>query len=312
MVSIIFARPQYLWLLVTLIFLVVVHFVTVKGFRKKALTFANFEAIERVTGNIQLSENYLILFLMGFSFIFLIFSAAGTTFVFETESSDSDFVLAIDTSVSMTANDFEPNRLEAAKQAALSFLNYTGGNTKIGLVTFSSATFVESTLTDDYFSLSEKIKNINVRKGGGTNLGEAVTTSSNLLLTSQNGRSIILLTDGRGNVGLPLEEAVTYATLNLATVYTIGIGTEEGGEIINGSDVLLTVDDDTLKQIAEATGGKYYEARTNEDINKAYFEIADFKNKLVSRDLSMPLLVLALFFLTFTWGMLNMRYRTIP
>lgn len=212
----------------------------------------------------------------------------------------------------MTADDFEPNRLEAAKEAALSFLNYTGVDTKVGLISFSSTTFVETPLTEDEFTLSEEIRNLNVRKGGGTNLGEAITTGTNLLLNSDKGRSIILLTDGRGNVGLPLEEAINYATLNLVNVHTIGIGTEGGGEIIEGSDVLLKVDEGTLREIADSTGGAFYNATTKEEVNKAYFEIADFKKKLVSKDLSMFLLVLALFILTFTWGMLNMRFRTIP
>lgn len=312
MTDVIFARPSYLWLLVTLIFLVVVHFVTVKGFRKKALSFANFEAIERVTGRIQLSQNYLILFLMGFSFVFLIFSAAGTTLIFEAESTDSDFVLAIDVSASMTANDFEPNRLEAAKSAALSFINYTKGDTKKALITFSSTIFVETPLTDDEFTLTEEIKSLNIRKGGGTNIGEAITTGTNLLLNSDKGRAIVLLTDGRGNVGLPLEEAINYAVLNLVSVHTIGVGTEEGGEIIEGSDVLLKVDENTLQEIADSTGGVFYKATTKEEVDQAYSEISDFKKKLISKDLSMVLLILALVTLTFTWGMLNIRFRTIP
>ena len=246
------------------------------------------------------------------SFILLIFSAAGTTLLFETESNDSDFILAIDVSASMIADDFEPNRLEAAKEAALSFLNYTKGDTKTGLIAFSSTTFVESILTEDEFTLSGKIRDLNVMKGGGTNIGEAVTTSVNLLLNSNNGRSIILLTDGRGNVGLPLEDAVNFALLNLVTIHTIGIGTETGGEIIEGSDVLLKVDEDTLSNIASSTGGKYYNPTTNEEISQAYFEIAGFKNKLISRDLTMPLLLLALLVLTFTWGVLNLRFRTVP
>lgn len=312
MVSVVFIRPMYLWLLLIIIFLVVVHFITVNWFRKKAVSFANFEAIERVTGSVQISQNFLILFMMVFSFVLLIFSAAGTTFVYEGQGTDSDYVLTIDTSSSMSANDLEPSRIEAAKEAALNFVNYTNADTKFGLITFSSVSVVENGLNDNHDVLKEKISDIGIRSVGGTNLGEAITTSVNLLLNSDKGKTIVLLTDGRGNIGSPLDEAVNYAILNVVTIHTIAVGTLEGGNIINGTDILLKVDEGTLKDIADPTGGMYYKAESKEDLNRAYKEIANLKTKLISRDISLYLLLAALIVLTFTWGILNLRFRTIP
>lgn len=312
MVSVVFIRPTYLWLLLIIIFLVVVHFITVHWFRKKALSFANFEAIERVTGNVQISQNFLILFMMVFSFALLIFSAAGTTFVYEGQGTDSDYVLVIDTSASMSANDMEPSRMEAAKEAALNFVNYTNADTKFGLITFSSVSVVENGLNDNHDVLKEKIASIDVRKVGGTNLGEAITTSVNILLNSDKSRTVVLLTDGRGNIGFPLEEALNYAILNVATIHTIAVGTLEGGSIINATDVLLKIDEDTLKTVADSTGGMYYRAKSKDDLNKAYAEIANLKTKLISKDISLHLLLAALIVLTFTWAALNLRFRTIP
>ena len=284
---------------------------TMRGVKKKALSFANFAAIERATGRNLIAQNFLILFFMIVTFILLILSAAGMTAIFETDASNFDFVLAIDTSASMAATDFQPNRLEAAKVSASEFLNYTGTDAKTGLLTFSSTSFVETQLTSDKNILLDKIEGLNVRKGGGTDIGEAITTGANMLLNSQNGRSLIILTDGQGNIG-QLEEAVNYAINNLVTVHTIAIGTEGGGEIFEGSDVLLKADTSSLEGISKATNGRSYKAENNTELSKSYEEIVALQRKTVSRDLSLYLLIVALMLMTFLWGVLNTKYRTIP
>jgi len=246
--------------------------------------------------------------------ICMIFSAAGTSLVFETETSSIDFVLSLDASSSMAATDLSPTRFEAAKQAALGFLDHVGGDVQVGLLTFASGSFVEQGVTGELVILREKISSLGIRRGGGTDLGEAITTAVNLLLTSpeDEGRALILLTDGRGNIGVPVSDAITYAQTNLVAVHTIAVGTEEGGVLAEGSDVLFRVDTSLLEDIAESTGGTFHRALTNDDLNQAYEDIAALQTQLVSRDLSLTLLVISLALLVFLWAVLNTKYRTIP
>lgn len=308
--QIIFLRPLYLWLLLSIVFLIIIHFFTVRGLKRKALAFANFEALERATGRALLSHNLLILFVMVAVFILFILSAAGMTIIVNTEASNFDYVLALDTSASMAAGDLLPNRLEVAKSAASGFVN-ASRDADFGLVSFSSTAFVEQTLTRDTNVIASKLSGIQVRKGGGTDLGEALVTSVNLLQESEDGKAVILLTDGRSNIGLPLQEAVGYAVENLVVVHTIAVGTSAGGQI-EGTDVVLKLDENVLQDIAENTGGSYYEAENPEELSIAYQEIAAISLKNVSRDFSMYLLIAGLMLLTFLWGILNTQFRTLP
>ncbi|PIN68405.1 hypothetical protein COV94_04830, partial [Candidatus Woesearchaeota archaeon CG11_big_fil_rev_8_21_14_0_20_57_5] len=115
-------NPRFLWLLLSIPLLVLSHIIALRIVRKKALAFANFEAIERVTGKRVVSRNTGVLVVRSVVFCMLILSAAGPVLWRYGVTESTTTVLAIDASASMLADDFSPNRLEAAKQAALMFL----------------------------------------------------------------------------------------------------------------------------------------------------------------------------------------------
>jgi Ca-activated chloride channel family protein len=318
MITLKFTNPYYLWLLISIPFLIITHFFVLGYLNRRAVKFANFEAIKRVTGakfelkNAKtLSKNELLLFVRILVLLFLIISIAGPVLWYIGQSSEFDFIIAIDASSSMLADDFNPYRLDAARKASSLFVNELKAKTKIGIVSFAGTSFVEQDLTDNLKKAETAINNIRIKRTGGTDIGGAITTSSNLLLREENARVIILLTDGQSTVGTPIEEAIEYANKNHITINTIGIGTKEGGTFIK-SDLLSKLDEPTLIEIAEQTGGRYYKAENQNELSKAFENISSNSQKKIPVDLSMGFIMIALALLFIEWGMINTKYRTLP
>lgn len=318
MITLIFTNPFYLWLLVSIPFLIITHFFILKYLKRRAIKFANFEAIKRVTGtkfdlkNVRaISKNRAILVIRVFVLLFLIFSIAGPILWYSGQSSEFDFVIAIDASSSMLADDFMPYRLDAARKASSLFVESLKARTRVGVVSFAGTSFVEQDLTDNLKNAEDAINSIRIKRAGGTDIGSAITTSSNILLREEKARVIILLTDGQSTVGMPVYEAIEYANKNHVTVNTIGIGTEEGGTFIKG-DLLSKLDEPTLIEIAQKTGGKYYKAENEEELAMAFDDISSSAEEKIPIDLSMGFMMISLALLFVEWGMINTKYRTLP
>jgi Ca-activated chloride channel family protein len=318
MITLIFTNPFYLWLLVSIPLLIITHFFVLGYLKRRAVKFANFEAIKRVTGtkfelkNVRtISKNMFLLIIRVFVLLFLIFSIAGPVLWYSGQSSEFDFVIAIDASSSMLADDFMPYRLDAARKASSLFVESLKAKTRVGVVSFAGTSFVELDLTDNMKKTEEAINGIRIKRVGGTDIGGAITTSSNLLLREENARVIILLTDGQSTVGTPVDEAIEYANKNHVTVNTIGIGTKEGGTFIKG-DLLSKLDEPTLIYIAQKTGGKYYKAENEGELSKAFDNISSSAEEKIPINLSMGFMMIALALLFIEWGMINTKYRTLP
>ncbi len=311
--EIVFINPIYLWFLLSVILLIILHFITLRHVKRKALKFANFEAIERVTGSEILSKNVLLLYLRLLIVICVILAAAGTTIWYSGKSSNSDYVLAIDASSSMLAEDIKPNRLEAAKSAAMTFVDTLKSRTEIAVISFSGSSFVEQELTSDLLKVKSAIRGIEVKYVGGTDILDAVVTSVDMLFKGKNLKTIILLTDGQINVG-SVDEIVDYARRNRVTTHTIGIGTSAGGQmpIGTGIGIYSKLDEDALKSIAYNTGGTYHTATSNEEFMKAYRDIITTSTVKLSFNASATLIFIALLLLLLEWFLVNTRFRTLP
>ncbi|MFH1669355.1 MAG: VWA domain-containing protein, partial [Candidatus Woesearchaeota archaeon] len=230
MASITFLNIHFIWLLFAIPLMIALHFFLLKYTRRRAVLFANFEALKRVTGSIVLSKNITLLIIRVFIILFLTLSAAGLTFWIQGPGSDFNYVIAVDASSSMLADDFAPNRLEVAKETATDFIAAISQGTKIGIVTFAGTSKVEITLTDDKGVAAKAVSEIHISSAGGTDIASAIMTASNALLSEfDKAMSIILMTDGQHTVGGPLDEGIQYAMEKHITVHTIGIATEKGG-----------------------------------------------------------------------------------
>jgi Ca-activated chloride channel family protein len=314
-----FTDPVYLWFLLSIPFLIITHMLTLKYNRNLTLKFSNFEALARISREYRLAKPYLglimntnlIILLVRVSVLLLvILSLSGTVLWYTGRTSEYDFVLTIDVSSSMSADDFSPSRIEAAKNSAMFFVNNISNDVGVGVVSFAGTTFVDRKITEKDDELRQTIENLDIKEVGGTNLGGALVSATNLLLSSHKYRVIILLTDGRGNVGVTIDEAIDYAKKNDIIVYTIGIGTGEGGNFTEGG-LTSTLDEVTLKRIADELRGKYYRAENEEELNNAYSEIANIRDLELSVELSFIFVVIAFLLLFGEWVLLNTKYRII-
>lgn len=322
MVEVTFTNPVYLWTLLLIPFIILTHIFTLRHIRTDALKFSNFDAIERVSKGaflgkpykgLFINKNIFLLFLRLVVYTLLILSVTGTTIWYVGKSSNFDFIIAIDSSISMLADDYNITRLEAAKEAAEIFVDSITGRSTIGIISFASTVFVDQEPVSDIGETKKIIRGMSIKEGGGSNIGDAIITSTNLLMNEEREKSkvIILLTDGQSNIGTPVDVAVEYAKNRGVIVHTIGMGTEEGAAFL-GLDVITKLDEDGLKDIAARTSGKYFRAESMETLKGAFEEIASFTEKRLSLDISWILLIISLAILALEWILIHTVYKTIP
>ena len=193
-----------------------------------------------------------------------------------------DIVLCLDISGSMLAQDFTPNRMEAAKNVAGQFIDQRPTD-RIGLVIFSGESFTMCPLTTDRIVLKTQLAN--VQSGlleDGTAIGSGLATGVDRLRNSPSkSKVIILLTDGENNGGLIDPNTAKEIAKSIGVkVYTIGMGTEGFAPVpvqtpagIVYQKEKVNIDEKLLTQIATETGGRYYRAKDNESLKNIYGEI---------------------------------------
>ena len=194
-----------------------------------------------------------------------------------------DIVMTMDVSGSMLAEDFKPNRLEAAKKVGAKFVDGRP-NDRIGLVVFASESYTQCPMTTDHKVLNQLMSEI---KTGiiedGTAIGDGLSIAISRLKDSDAiSKVIILLTDGVNNTGSidPISAAEIAKMFGLR-VYTIGVGTNGTApypvQDFFGNkryqQVEVNIDEDMLKQIANMTGAQYFRATDNSSLDKIYSEI---------------------------------------
>jgi Ca-activated chloride channel family protein len=205
-----------------------------------------------------------------------------------------DIVMVLDTSTSMRAEDFRPNRFEAARAVGEDFI---AGRTsdRIGLVVFAAKAYTQAPLTLDYDFLLEMMDEVEVGViEDGTAIGTALAMAVNRLKdTPAESKVIILLTDGQNNRGeLSPETAAEVAKTIGVRVYAIGVGAHGEAPFVVDHPfagrqrrmVPVEIDEDMLRAIADNTGGKYFRATNNAALKQIYDEIGELeKTKIEER-----------------------------
>ena len=281
-----FGQPYYLLLILILPLLVLWYFK--KGQNQEAtIRFSNLELISKsVIRNGKMKNMF---FIIGRLFIMLliIFALARPRLsdtIRESKTEIVDILLVIDQSSSMLAQDFKPNRLEAAKEVAKKFIKDREGD-RLGLIVFAGEPYIQCPLTRDINVLLEFTDEIEIidQEHDGTAIGMAIANSINRLRESDTkSKTIILLSDGSNNQGEldPITAAGLAAKFDIK-IYTVAAGTHGlapypvtdawGRQVIQ--KVQVDVDEESLKEIAIITGGQFFRATDNKSLLKVYEDI---------------------------------------
>lgn len=239
-----------------------------------------------------------------------------------------DIVMAIDVSSSMLARDLKPNRLSALKEVAADFIKKRP-NDRIGLVAYAAEGYTKTPITTDKDIVLNALREITYGQlEDGTAIGMGLAISVNRLKESKaKSKIIILLTDGVNNSGFIEPQTAANLAIDFGIkTYTIGLGTNGNAlsPIAYNADGSyrygmrqVEIDEDLLKSIAEATGGKYFRATDNETLEEIYDEI----NKLEKTDIEefkyykyeekfRPWILLAGALLLLEWILRNTLFRS--
>ncbi|HDR68011.1 MAG TPA: VWA domain-containing protein [Bacteroidaceae bacterium] len=327
----VFAYPVFFYLL--LIIPLMIAWYVWKGKRHTApLKLPGFENISDRIGSARIWLRHLLFVIRITAILLLIIVLARPQSAnqWETVSSEGvDIIMCLDVSGSMRAMDFKPNRLEAAKDVGIGFVNGRPDD-RFGLVVFSGESFTQCPLTTDRAVVTNFLKGVDFGMiEDGTAIGMGLATSINRLKESKaEGKVIILLTDGVNNMGDigPVTAAEIAAQFGVR-IYTIGVGSRGEapfpvqdfyGRTLT-RNMPVEIDEEVLKEVAVKTGGAYFRATDNNTLREIYRQIDQLeKTKMEVKQFSkkkeeyfpfllsaMLLLILELL-LRYTW------FRTIP
>lgn len=267
--------------------LMIYHQLTHKRLRSATIKYSDLKIVKRSarTGRSRFRFILTVFRMLAVALLIVAFARpqAGTENR-EVSSEGIDIMLALDVSGSMKAEDFKPqNRLYVAKEEIKEFVSKRVSD-RIGLVVFSASSFTQCPLTLDYgilLTFLDQVKFGMIKDG--TAIGMALANGINRLRESPSkSKVIILLTDGVNNAGQidPLTAAGIAKTMGVK-IYTIGVG-KPGNAMYPIDDPIFgkryvympnEIDEEVLTEIAEKTGGKYFRARSRDELSKIYDEI---------------------------------------
>ncbi len=290
-----FVNPEFFWLFLLLPFAIVWYFYT-KNKNAATLKISSTKGFGNTKTFFSRLKPFLFVFrLFALSSLIIALARPRTVDVSSKTKSTKglDIVLATDVSGSMLAKDLKPNRMEALKEVAETFV-MNRPNDRIGLVVYASEAYTKTPVTSDKSIILNAVKSIQYDRvlQDGTGIGMGLATAVNRLKDSKaKSRIVILMTDGVNNAGfIEPETAADIAKQFGIKVYTIAIGTNGNAmfpyALAPNGDFLykmmpVEIDTKLLQGIAKKTGGKYFRATSNSKLESIYNEI----NKLETTEI---------------------------
>ena len=286
--------------------------------RTYTVRFTNLALLQQVMGKGPGFRRHIpaILFIAGLAGLLL--SMARPQATIRIPKGQTSVMLAVDVSGSMAATDVQPTRMEAAVNAGRTLIDKLPGKAQVGLVIFNSQAQVVAPLTADKGSVKDLLGSL--APGGGTAIGDGIQVAVAQLASivdpngakSQHYAVVILLTDGSSNTGVDNMTAAANAAQAHIPVDTIGIGVRNQTVVVHGQ-VVEGVDEQSLQQIASATGGKYYYAQDEGQLNKIYSDLGSHIGWTTSKlDLTVPVLALGTMIMVIG-GLFSLRwFRLLP
>lgn len=274
---IIFAAPRYLLLLLLIPFFFVGMGLWLWRRRRLVRRFGDEQLVGELMPSWSKGKLWLRTVLFSLAFFFFVIGLSRPQIgakLKEHKTRGAEIVIALDVSNSMLAQDYSPSRLERAK-LAISRITDKLQDDRIGLIVFAGTSFVQLPITSDYVSAKMFLNSISTGSVPvqGTAIGDAIGTAvKSFSAQSENSRAIIVITDGENHEDDPVAAAKIASEAGIK-VYTIGVGSADGQPIPveggllkdkDGNIVVTHLDEDVLKQVAEAGGGIYVHAGNDE------------------------------------------------
>jgi Ca-activated chloride channel family protein len=200
----------------------------------------------------------------------VVLAVSGPHMTLAVPARDGSVFVCIDTSGSMQSADVFPTRAQAAKAAARAFINESPAGTKIGIIAFDGSAEVVQPLSADHQQVIASLEEI-PSPNGATAIGDALKLSAQLLPPAGH-RVVILITDGVNNSGTDPDEISQWLGAHHVPVYTVGIGTPNGG-LIPGTNEQATIDENALRGYAQASGGAYARAENARQLRDALAQL---------------------------------------
>lgn len=271
-----------LWLLALLLVpLAVLAYLSFQQRRRSAaLRFASLATLASVVPPSPGWRRHVPAALLLLALLVLAVALARPEATFSVPRERASIMLVTDTSGSMAAQDVDPDRITAARAAANSFLDAVPAKIRVGLVAFSSTASVLQTPTVDRSAVRDGLDTI--QAGGGTATGDGIEAALRALNVQNRGRSeseripgaIVLLSDGKASSGSDPIAVAQQAKQSGVPVFTVALGTQSGTILTpDGQEIPVPPDLDALKQIADASGGRFFAAPSADALQSAYSDL---------------------------------------
>jgi Ca-activated chloride channel family protein len=297
-----FASIHALVLLVLVPALAVFFVYAFREKRRILSLFGNLDLVGHLAGSVSVKRQRAKAALQTAAVLFFVLALARPQFgtkLKTVQREGQDVFIALDVSLSMTAEDIKPNRLDKAKHEIGSFIDKLQGD-RIGLIAFSGKAFIQCPLTLDYGAAKMFLDAMtpDLIPVPGTAMAEAITKAAGSFVGQERKHKIlILITDGEDHEGKPLEAAKAAAKEGVV-IDAVGIGYSQGVPIPlydergfssgfkkdrNGEVVMTKLDEITLQKIVLETGGKYYRATPGEsELDKIYSDLSKMEKKTLA------------------------------
>jgi Ca-activated chloride channel family protein len=296
---------------------VLLFFYAVKKKKKRVMKFGNYKTLEKVAGGKLVKSSNVLLLLHLLAVAAFLIGISSPTIVDKVPSAEADYVVAIDSSASMFTNDIEPSRFEAAKSLTKNFISKLGNDSRVGIVSYAGEV---NKVTDGIIPSGQAIQavdDIQMGTTAGTAIGDAISSSTTMLLGSNKSKRVILITDGKNNAGISLNESITFAKNHNTTVFTLGIGSEKNMtrryEIINGENtsraVFPNIDRKVLERVARETGGNATFATNSSAVQTAFVQMTQTRKET---DLTPYFIMAGIVFLLLDWIFKTTPYASLP
>lgn len=283
-----FAHPLWLAALLIPLAAAVGYVVLQRGKKRRSLAFGNFTIVADVTGKGNPWLRHLPVVALLVALTLLIIALAGPISETKVARNRATIMLTVDVSLSMAATDVAPDRLSAAKQAGREFIESLPDDLNVGLVTFAGRSQTPVSPTTNHETVIRALESASLDNATAT--GDAIAAATAAIqnfgevVTGPEGpppAAIVLLSDGKQTIPTELDDPRgAYSAADEAAqlgipIHTISFGTMDGVIDIGGDRIPVPIDDESLMEIANRSGGDFHSAESLDELRDVYDALTD-------------------------------------